>query len=210
MRKKHILLSGERFGNWVIIKQAESRNYNTYYLCECVCGNIAEVQAGRLVNGNSKGCSKCQLSRLHHKDIEIHNMSKTRVYEIWSAMLKRTLKTYNHNYKDYGARGITVCEEWKTFTNFYNWAINNGYQENLTIDRIDNNGNYEPSNCRWATKVQQANNKRDTIRLSNSGKTKTLSEWAIYYNMNYQKAWQRYNRGLDFNAIFSKNYGGKL
>ena len=93
----------------------------------------------------------------------------------------QNMKNVILDYKDYGGRGITVCDEWKhDFKNFYNWAMDNGYKEGLTIDRIDVNGNYTPDNCRWATLKQQGNNKRNTVYLTYEGKTRSLSEWAMY------------------------------
>lgn len=108
-----------------------------------------------------------------------HGMTGTRLFYIWQNMLKRC---YNHNspkYKDYGGRGITVCEEWReSFTAFQKWAVESGYQDDLKIDRKDNNGNYCPENCHWATDKEQANNKRTNRLITCNGKTQTLAQWA--------------------------------
>lgn len=107
-----------------------------------------------------------------------HGKSKTRLYHTWKHIKQRCYNTNDKDYKYYGGRCIAVCDEWlKDFMNFYNWAINNGYNENLTIDRIDVNGNYEPSNCRWVDRKQQSRNRRNIKRYTINGKTHCLSDW---------------------------------
>lgn len=108
-----------------------------------------------------------------------HGLSKTRLYSIWIDMKKRCYNQKNNRYANYGGRGISVCDEWlHNFSAFNEWAMANGYAENLTIDRIDVNGNYEPSNCRWATiKEQQRNTTRNRF-ITVNGETRTMSEWA--------------------------------
>jgi hypothetical protein len=115
-------------------------------------------------------------------------MKNTRLYKIWLEMRRRCNCENQTEYENYGGRGITVCDEWNgkdCFVNFYNWAMANGYSDNLTIDRIDVNGNYEPSNCRWATYLQQANNTRANIFLTYHGKTQTMADWAREIGINY-------------------------
>ena len=108
-----------------------------------------------------------------------HGLSHTRIHHIWRCMIYRCENPHDHAYKNYGGRGIRVCVEWRnSFLTFYEWATNNGYQENLTIDRINVNGNYEPGNCRWITKGEQTRNKRDTTHIFFRGRTRTLSEWS--------------------------------
>jgi len=113
--------------------------------------------------------------------------------------MKGRCKNKNNNKaKDYSGRGITICDEWENFENFYKWAIANGYRENLTIDRIDNNGNYEPSNCRWTDLITQENNKRTNRRIEYNGEIKTLAQWARVFNINYNTLRNRLNRGWEF------------
>ena len=109
-------------------------------------------------------------------------------------MKKRCESHNDKRYCDYGGRGIKVCEEWHNFINFYNWAIQNGYSEDLTIDRIDNNGNYEPSNCRWSTNKEQANNRRTNINITIGNTTKTMTEWCDIFNLEYNVVNARYHR----------------
>lgn len=116
-----------------------------------------------------------------------HHMSNTKIYHVWQSMKHRCYLKSDTNYYKYGARGITVCDEWwNSFEAFYNWAIENGYEEGLSIDRIDNNGNYEPSNCRWVTRRVQANNTRRNKLITYAGKTQSLPNWCRELNLNYK------------------------
>lgn len=116
-----------------------------------------------------------------------HGMTNTRMYRIWDAMKQRCYNKNHPVYKDYGGRGIQICPEWRTdFMSFYNWATQNGYQEDLTIDRIDNDGDYEPSNCRWATLQEQENNRRTTVFVELDGEKMSLKQWAEKTGVRYQ------------------------
>mgnify|MGYP003348565830 CR=1 FL=1 len=119
------------------------------------------------------------LSAKHKISCPKHLLSQTRIHKIWSGIIERCFMTYHKSYKHYGGRGISMCKEWEqNFVSFYTWAINNGYEEHLTIDRIDVNGNYCPENCRWATTKEQANNKRNNVILTAFGETKSLTMWS--------------------------------
>lgn len=125
-----------------------------------------------------------------------HGKSNTKLYHIWYAMRQRCYYNKASNYQDYGARGIKVCDEWQTdFQAFYEWSISNGYKEGLQIDRIDVNGGYEPSNCRWVSNYINANNKRNNIIFTYDGKTMTLKEWCRHLNVSYKTCTTRYYRG---------------
>ena len=118
--------------------------------------------------------------------------ARKRLYNIWRNIYKRCFNSNIPTYQRYGARGITMCDEWKnSFQNFYDWAVNNGYQENLTIDRIDNNGNYEPSNCRWITVKEQNNNRNNSIIITKDNETKTLAQWCEDLNLPYSVIYAR-------------------
>ena len=114
-----------------------------------------------------------------------------RLYSIWKTMRQRCLNPKSTNFHKYGARGITVCEEWDSFISFQDWAYLNGYAQNLTLDRIDNDGDYEPANCRWATYIEQNNNRRDNKRITFQDQTMTISEWARYLGMSVTTLWSR-------------------
>ena len=173
-------LAGKQFGRLTVIEYTSTKNSRAYWKCQCICGNIVEKQGKLLNNGfvKSCGCLRQETRSMLGKNNVKHGMEGTRIYDIWAHMLYRCKNTNAKNYKDYGARGISVYKEWEQFESFCKWAMLNGYQDDLSIDRIDVNGNYEPSNCRWATKLQQARNKRTTPVIEMDGVKHTIHEWA--------------------------------
>ena len=125
-----------------------------------------------------------------------HGLRNTRLFSIWTNMLTRCSNKNTEAYKHYGARSITVCDEWRnSFNAFYDWAMSNGYESNLTIDRIDVNGNYSPDNCRWVTVKAQANNRRNNHCVNINGVVRTLTEWCELYGINYRTVQDRLKRG---------------
>lgn len=133
------------------------------------------------------------------------SISKTRIYKIWRSMLDRCYLDKHTYYKHYGGRGIIICDEWKNdVVNFYNWAINNGYQDNLTIDRKDNNGNYEPNNCKWSTIKEQHNNTSRNHYVTYLNKTQTVAQWSEELNINYRFLLKKINKGLTIEEIINK------
>ena len=154
----------------------------TAYICKCDCGNKRKVLAYNLKNGHTQSCG-CQSLENRIKAKTTHHKVGTRIYRIWRGMKTRCENSKDYHYEFYGKRGIKVCDEWQKFEPFYKWATENGYAEHLTLERINNDGNYEPSNCRWATVKEQCNNRRTSRFITYNNVTRTLSEWAEIANM---------------------------
>lgn len=191
-------LTGQKIGRLVVIKRIESiiqKNGKpvTRWLCQCECGNKKIVRADSLGRGTkSCGCLKHELSKEQHTNDPV---KPKRLYRIWCCMKGRCHNKNLKAYKDYGERGIYVCQNWiNNYREFEKWALNNGYNDNLTIDRINNNGIYEPSNCRWVTKKEQNRNKRNNIYITYNGKKILLKDYAKEKNLNYKSLHSKYLR----------------
>lgn len=162
-------LTGQRFGRLVATERVFTDSQRTTWLCRCDCGNQKTVRTSDLRNGHTQSCGCLHReivktsTTVHRVDTTSHGLSRTRLYRTWSGMKTRCYNERWKNYKNYGGRGVVVCDEWKhNFEAFYDWAIANGYADDLTIDRINVNGNYEPSNCRWITLEEQQKNRTNT------------------------------------------------
>ena len=201
MNKKIKDLTGKVFGKLTVIGIDEERsNRKTYWTCICECGKITSVRSDTLQKYQvSCGCERTKkfIDRNHKK--ARHLMSGTKLYRIWQGIKSRTGRIMkNSHYQRYYEKGILMCDEWAdSFQSFYDWAIANGYKEGLSIDRINNAGNYEPSNCRWATAEQQANNRNSNILIRIGNATKTLMEWCKIFEVDYKVVNARYHRTGD-------------
>lgn len=154
-------LKGKRFGRLEVISYvgADSRG-RSKWLCKCDCGKEITARVDSLKRGDTKSCG-CYHAEEVAKYSRTHGLSRNRLYSVWSNMKNRCMCPTSRRFKDYGGRGISVCQEWtNSFLSFYEWAMESGYRQGLTIDRIDVDGNYEPSNCRWITNEEQQRNKR--------------------------------------------------
>lgn len=199
---RRIDLTGQRFGKLLVESIAPKRKsgnqYVTMWNCVCDCGNKTVVRSGDLRNGKTITCGNKRI----HSHRATHGMCGTRIYNIWVCM-----KTRCNNISDdrYGGRGISVCEEWKDdFQSFYDWSILNGYEDNLTIERKDVNGNYCPENCCWIPLAEQGLNKRNNVFIEINGEIKILSEWSKEYNIPKETLRYRVKKGMSENKLLKR------
>lgn len=191
---KFIDLTGQKFGMLEVLEFVGMGNHNSQWLCACDCGSKVVVSRGNLVSDHTKSCG-C----LKHKEAvnKTHGQSKTRLYFVYRNMLNRCYNEKVRDYPNYGGRGITVCDEWKSdFQAFSDWAYANGYDDTAmrgeyTLDRIETNGNYDPTNCRWATGKEQANNKRNNHICHYNGEEYTLKQLAEVSGIPYKTLHRR-------------------
>ena len=190
---KEVDITCQRFGKLIALrKNGQDKWQRNMWLCLCDCGEYATITIGNLTSGNSTSCG------CGHDGHPKHHDYKNRLYHIWQKMKERCLNANCEAYRDYGGRGIAVCKEWlDDYVNFKQWALCNGYEETLTIERIDVNGNYDPNNCMWANRKQQSNNKRNNIILKLDGRSQTLSEWSEETGISYSCLRARKVRGWD-------------
>lgn len=187
----------QKFGKITVTKyigrlQKSSSDNHKYWEAKCECGNILYLRANQITK--VKGCKKCCR--------KTHGKTNTRLFNIWQSMKARCYNKNNQNFYNYGGKGINICDEWKnSFINFYNWAINNGYKDSLSIDRINCNGNYEPSNCRWTDNYTQANNKTNNKHYYYKGKAYTIRDLCNITGLNYATIQARLYSGWSIEKI---------
>ncbi|GAK09592.1 hypothetical protein [Geomicrobium sp. JCM 19038] len=188
-------LTGKRFGKLIVLRITDKRmGRSVCWECRCDCGNIIVTGSHLLKSGNTKSCG-------HHNNGKNngnyeHGLFDQNLYKRWQGMKTRCYNSKTSQYKDYGGRGIIICDEWlNDFKSFYRWAIDNGYKENLQIDRIDNDGNYEPSNCRWVTLKQNSNKRRSSHYVTIDNETKTIADWCLIYKISNNVVRVRISRG---------------
>lgn len=198
-------LIGKKYNRLTIIdifkKELNSGQKIVICKCVCECGKVIETRKDPLVSGKIISCGCFRYERLKEK-VTKHGMAGKELYMRWAKMKQRCYGNWHKEF--YKNKGIIVCEDWKeNYLSFERWAIDNGYKKELTLDRIDNDGNYEPSNCRWVDYKVQTNNRSVTIFLIDSnGIRKPLSEWCDIYNVSYDLASTRHDRGWEFDDIF--------
>lgn len=209
-RKKD--LTGQKFGKLTVVEEAD-RNlmktgmYDTLWWCECECGNRVLRARGSL---NSKKEQSCGCSYVNPR--KTHGLSESRLYRIYRHMLNRCFNPNVERFPNYGGRGITVCNEWRHFEPFLEWATNNGYNDTLTLERKDVDGNYEPENCCWIPKSDQPKNKQNTIYVEVDGAKRRLKDCADELGLDYEMMrhrWQKGDRGEDLFRPFGKRLDRK-
>jgi len=195
-------LLGERFGRLTVVGNPfkDERGRNIQYQCICDCGEKKTIVRSRLTRGETKSCGCFRKQATTERVVKYgeHGAKNTRIYSIWNSMIGRCYSKKHSSYERYGGRGIAVCQQWKNdFLAFKNWAENNGYDESLSIDRINVNGNYEPSNCKWSDNEEQSQNRRNTIIVTIQGvEYKSLSLVARTFNISRHVLQYRYDAGV--------------
>jgi hypothetical protein len=201
---KETISAGETFGFLTTLERipaAKTKDGKARWICKCRCGKTREVDSYAMRKGLVTSCG-CYYASLIGNRSRIHGMARTRIYAVWKTMHSRCENPNAMGYKNWGGRGITVCERWKDFRNFL--ADMGPPPPKLTLERKNNGGNYEPDNCYWATRAAQAINQRRTIFITHNGMKLALSQWAAVLGISHKLIWKRYNKGWSPQEIFSK------
>lgn len=198
-------LKGQKYNRLLVIGDTIRKDGSYYCLCKCDCGSETLVRRSALVSGGTKSCG-CLRGKYHANS----KYSKhSRLYQVWYGMKRRCENPKSTSYHRYGGRGIRVCKEWSdSYEAFVDWAMETGYNPNskhkeCTLDRIDNDGNYEPSNCRWANMVVQSNNRRNSVTITYQGETLTVAQWAKRVGLSHGALLNRINQGWDIEVALT-------
>jgi hypothetical protein len=183
-------LIGIKFNRLTVLKKSENKIHNRLSVdCKCDCGNLFSATINSLKTGNTKSCGCIRIEKPNQLK---HGLRSHKLFNVYSNIKQRCYNGNSKNFNNYGGRGITICDEWKnSFINFYNWCINNGWNADLEIDRMDNNGNYSPNNCRCVSRVINVRNRRNTLKIIFNNQEKSLSEWADIIGVSYSTLSQR-------------------
>ena len=205
-KKGELEIIGKKFGNLTVLEfDHKDRHYHRYYKCVCDCGNETVVNESNLKRGLSKSCGCGIIKALIHRNKyaprkDHHKYKDYSLYRVWSGIKKRCFSKTEPAYPDYGGRGITVCNEWKNdYEKFLQWSLENGYKKGLTIDRIDNNGNYCPENCRFVTPKENSRNRRNTKFLVVNNEKRCVAEWSEITGISaYTIYWWIKKKGIEY------------
>lgn len=184
-------LSNKTFGYLTPLYVEKTKNKHTYWLCQCACGNMRVLQTHQLTSGKVTSCGCMNRKSQKSKVISANK----RLYSVYSQMIARCYNPKATSYPCYGAKGIKVCDDWRTsFESFVNWSLQNGYNDSLSIDRINNSKGYCPSNCRWIPLSEQFINRTNNVFYTHNGETHTMSEWCKILGFSYELAKKRRSR----------------
>lgn len=184
---------GMKFGRLTVIG-FKHKGKKWYWECNCECGGKVVQQAYAIRNGHTLSCGCYQKERASEANLT-HGQTETRLYRIYNGMKNRCYNEKQSNYRNYGARGIHICEKWlNNFQAFYDWAVSNGYADDLSIDRIDNTKGYSPDNCKWATRAEQQRNTTRNNLFTYAGRTQTITDWAKERGLNFHTVEHRIHR----------------
>ena len=209
-RKYNRYTPGQRFGKLTLTERVDK---GRKWLAVCDCGNMVKIQVS---NGQTM-CKECSdksrsAAKIVHGEAPHPGRSATRLYRIWLAMRSRCNNPNMEQYRNYGGRGIRVCKDWDDYIVFKNWAIENGYNDQLSIDRVDVDGNYCPENCRWATPAEQSRNTRANRMITFRGETKTITDWSLITGIPYKtirKRLEKYGLSVEEALSNSKEHTGR-
>lgn len=198
---KEIDITGNKYNHLTAIKRdGNDLSGCAAWIFQCDCGKYHKARKKAVISGTTKSCGKCIK---HNPPIrKTHGMSSSKLYKVWHGMIQRCKENNIVHRSRYYDRGITVCKEWYKFESFYKWSISNGYQENLTIDRIDNNKGYAPSNCRWTTPYVQSRNKRTNIMVEHNGEIHCITDWEKILGYKHDVLGRRYRDGERGDVLF--------
>ena len=192
----HRDISNQKYSRLTPIKYVGVYKNRSSWLCKCDCGNEVVVSTDKIVSGHTKSCGCLKIK---------YSIANKRLFQVWCNMHSRCKKPNRKDSKYYFDKGISVCDAWDVYENFQTWALENGYSDDLTIDRIDNYGNYEPSNCRWVTITEQQRNRCNCHYLTMNGVKKTLSEWAREFGIPRETLRYRLGKNMPLEKIMSKS-----
>lgn len=207
-------ISNQRYSRLIVLNYEYTNKKKAYWKCKCDCGNETIVSATALKSGNTKSCgclhkeqSRINICKYHPKQIIYAREFEKDIHTRYKCMKSRCYNKNHKAYKNYGGRGIKVCMEWKNdFNAFYIWAINNGFKKELTLDRIDTNKDYSPTNCRWVDNLTQQNNKRNNRYLNYDNKKYTISQWSRILNIPKGTIEDRLRKKLPMEQVLNTNY----
>lgn len=200
------VIKGDRYGRLTIINEIKQIGNGRRFLCKCDCGNKKEVNLSKLTSDNTKSCG-CLQQESRKKSTKTHGMVGSRLYNIWNGIRERCTNPKSSIYSHYGGRGIKLSDQWLDFTSFMHWSLSNGYENDLTIERKDVNGDYCPENCKWVSMEHQNLNKRNTLLVEYKGEIKPLKTWCEELGLGYVRIWKRLNKGWTPNEAFEIEYG---